>query len=70
MVSSKYYKPNSMTWWVAVTQVMLGLILAISANVPTLAVLHGIFSDLTGGLPAYGLIMSGLGGIGLRGAIK
>ena len=65
----KYFKPNSLTWWIGALQVTLGAALAVSANVDQLLTLNGVLVDMTGGLSSYQYIMTGFGLIGLRGAL-
>jgi len=65
----KYFKPNSLTWWVGAAQVALGGALAVSANVDPLLTLNAVLVDMTGGLSSYQYIMTGFGLIGLRSAL-
>lgn len=64
---SKYIKPKSLTWWMSVTPLFVGLF---AASTP----LHGYSAISQSMLNAFGLdaaalINAGLVGIGLRGAI-
>ena len=67
-MTSKYFKPKSLTWWVAVVQIILGAILATEAIHGLTGVVDAIHK-LTGNVDAYVLVSAGLGGIGLRGAL-
>ena len=69
MESHKYFKPNSVTWWVGIAQIAAGLALAVFGNVDTLSTLHDILNDVVGGMTPYQLIFTGTGLIGLRAAL-
>lgn len=62
----KYFKPKSVTWWIAALQIAVGIALAGMTDGQWL---HDFLTQVTGGLSPYTLIMAGAGGIGLRGAI-
>ena len=66
----KYVRPDSLTWWASLTPLVAGVILALSAALPTLLPVASIINAASGGLPASVLINTGLIGIGLRGAMK
>lgn len=54
-MKSKYFKPTSLTWWTGVASLVTGAsMLATGAGIPA----------------AIPFILGGLGGIGMRGAIK
>lgn len=64
----KYVKPRSLAWWASATPLFLGMFVALEP-------VHGLsqwvaaVSAMTGDLPSYVLINTGLIGIGLRGAV-
>ena len=65
---TKYFKPQSLTWWASVSPLIMGLFIALEP-------LHGMASaamSITNatGMTAPVLINAGLMGIGIRGAIK
>ncbi|MEM0949573.1 MAG: hypothetical protein AAGK37_19395 [Pseudomonadota bacterium] len=65
--TQKYWKPYAVTWWAAITPLLVGLTIAFEP-------LHGFtgladsFSAAAGNTPPAVLINLGLFGIGLRGA--
>jgi len=69
MESHKYFKPNSVTWWVGIAQIAAGLALAVFGNVDTLFTLHAVLNDMVGGGSPYAFIMAGMDLIGLRSAV-
>jgi len=64
----KYFKPKSLTWWASVILLAAGVVLALSANIPTLAPVADLILAFYPGASAGMLINLGLMGIGLRGA--
>ena len=68
-MSHKYFKPNSVTWWVGIAQIAAGLALSVFGNVDALSTLHAILNDVVGGMTPYQLIFAGAGLIGMRGAL-
>lgn len=66
MYESKYFKPLSITWWSGIIPLLAGLFVATVD-------LHGAVNwvsaidNVTGGIPASGMIVYGLTAIGLRG---
>lgn len=65
----KYVRPKSLTWWVSVFPIFLGLLLAVAqafAWTPVIALIAGFAPGMGPGT----LVNLGLFGIGLRGAIK
>jgi len=67
-MTSKYFKPNSLTWWASVVPILAGLFIATEP-------LHGLSAAVSSvenafGAPAPVLINAGLAGIGIRGAVK
>ena len=69
MEPHKYFKPNSVTWWVGIAQIAAGLALSVFGNVDALSTLHAILNDVVGGMTPYQLIFAGGGRIGMRGAL-
>lgn len=64
---NKYFKPKSLTWWVSVAPLFIGLFMAFEP-------VHGYEEWVTSletasGFKAPALINFGLAGIGLRGAV-
>ena len=64
----KYFKPNSLTWWVSVAPLFAGVFMAAEP-------IHGLSGAVdtlrnATGLTALALINAGLAGIGIRGAIN
>ena len=66
---SKYYKPDSVTWWVGVAQIAAGLALSVSGNVDAYNTLYAVLNDVVGGMTPYQLIFAGTGLIGIRAAL-
>ena len=68
MTNSKYFKPQSLTWWASFVPLLLGVFMAMGP-------VHGAYDwiavirDMTGGMTSYALINVGIAGIGLRGAL-
>ena len=67
-MTSKYFKPASVTWWT------LGIIPLLSGVFIAFEPLHGLVGlsasiQAAAGMSAPALITIGLGGIGLRGAM-
>lgn len=62
----KYLKPKSVTWWVSILQIAVGIVLAATADGQWV---HTFLTNATGGLEPYALISAGAFGVGLRGAI-
>ncbi len=68
-MSSKYFKPRSLTWWASFAPLAMGVFLALEP-------IHGMTDwadtvrNMTGGVHPYALINAGLAGIGIRGAIQ
>ena len=63
----KYFKPNSLTWWVSIAPLAAGVFMACEP-------LHGLSGAVDSlrnatGLTAPVLINMGLAGVGLRGAL-
>jgi len=69
-MESKYFKPASLAWWGSVAPLLAGIVLALSAALPSLGPVAAIVNAASGDLPAPVLINLGLIGIGLRGAVK
>ena len=65
----KYVKPKSLSWWASVAPLVAGLIVALSAALPSLAPVVSVIDAASGGMTAPVLINLGLAGIGLRGAM-
>jgi len=65
---NKYFKPDSLTWWASLVPLVCGIIVATEP----IHGMTGLAMSITNGsgMTAPALITAGLGGIGLRGAIK
>lgn len=66
----KYLNIKSGTFWLGVLQILLGVSLAVTANVEKFQVVYKILSDLGGNFDAYQYIVGGSALITLRGAMK
>lgn len=66
---NKYIKPKSLTWWMSMVPLVLGLALALEPLHGNAALAQAV-SNMTGGAAPFILINAGLAGIGVRGAIK
>lgn len=64
---TKYLQPTSLTWWASFAPFLGGVIVALAAGIPQLAVVAAIVDAASGGLPAPVLINMGLIGIGIVG---
>ena len=62
----KYWKPKSVAWLASVPSLASGGFIALEP-VHKLTDWVDAVTNMTGGMPAYSLIMAGLVGIGLRG---
>lgn len=67
--SFKYFKPFSLTWWASVVPLVAGLIVA-TEPMHGLETIVSTIDNLSGGLSGYAMMNIGVGGIGLRGAMK
>ena len=65
----KYFKPNSLTWWSAVTPLAAGVFMAFTPVHDMVDLTASVKSMFGGASPAV-LINAGLVGIGLRGAVS
>lgn len=66
----KYLKPKSVTWWAGFLPLLGGVIVAAANTIlPAAQPVAAFVDELSGQLPASVLILSGLGLIGLRGAV-
>lgn len=68
-METKYFKPNSLTWWASFAPLMAGVIAALSEAFPALAPVKSVIDALSGGVQPAVLVNMGLVGIGLRGAV-
>lgn len=69
-MTSRYFKPKSLTWWASLAPLAAGLLLAISNATGTMPVVAELIRQLFGsGVEPAVLVNAGLAGIGLRGAI-
>ncbi len=66
---TKYLKPKSVTWWAAFTPLSAGIFIA-TEPLHHLGPFVQSVQAMFGGATPQQLILSGLGGIGLRGAIS
>ncbi len=65
-MSSKYFKPRSLTWWTGAVAVVTGAVIAIGGEVEALRPTANVLSNMTE-IPPAAMISFGLGIIGLRG---
>lgn len=66
-MTTKYFKPRSLTWWCAAGLTLCGLVLAAAPAVPALDPLAGVIGRATD-MSAAELVAVGLTLTGLRGA--
>lgn len=62
----KYFKPRSLTWWSGFVPLLAGGLVA-SVDIHGLQSIVSTINNVTGGIPASGMIVYGLTAIGLRG---
>lgn len=62
----KYFKPFSVTWWSGFVPLIAGLIVA-TIDLHSLQSIVNTINNITGNIPASGMIVYGLTAIGLRG---
>ncbi|MEX3008756.1 hypothetical protein [Hoeflea sp. TYP-13] len=65
-MTSKYFKPKSLTWWTGFAAFVTGAIIAAGGEVEVLRTPANILSNMTD-VPPAAMISFGLGLIGLRG---
>lgn len=65
-MTSKYFKPRSVTWWTGSVAVMAGTVVALGSEVEPLQPAANVLIAMTEVSPAV-MISFGLGLIGLRG---
>lgn len=65
-METKYFKPRSITWWSGVIPLIAGLFIA-TGDLHGLQSIVNAIHNMTGGIPASGMIVYGLTAIGLRG---
>lgn len=67
-MTTKYFKPTSLTWWASVIPLLVGVVVGTESLHGWTSVVDSI-NELTGHTSAAVLINAGLAGIGIRGAL-